>query len=526
MKPKLLSLLVVLMAMATQAQNSKINVLSSLKPIGMDNKFQKEIRAQEFVFPKRIHEMYVDTLTGYITIKLRKLSKNGKVLSIAGTVLVFDKTTNTVKWDKNMEFTSSDIQSYQNFMTHTSGNKLNAINIENGDKLWTIKHDLYYIDQQQNIGIGYSYEGFAGNLHMLEGLNLITGATLWTKELNRSYGWNSIKTLNDSTLLIAASGLHSLNIHTGKGWDYNTITGKKDYTETIAKNAVGVTLGILTGTFVTSTGTNVVRDVVSNVVMDSAYLYMASKEAVAKLDKESGHVLWTYPLPEDMSSTSYLVKRDSLLCLINTGYAHWGGKNIDFGTPFLLGLNSKTGTQRFYTILSEKKDPMTHFKIEEDRLDIAFKDRIASYGLYDGLQLSLKKFNTEALGELTSFVGDRLYVKSGDHGYSPLQVLDSTKTYIHTNTSTILALDQDCNITDSYDYKELYYRYGHFKDYKLLVKDGQTIVLDAHNTERATLNVSYKAFSIGNTLYDFQDERLLVVDLSTLLETDPNPEGF
>jgi len=526
MKPKLLTIVLVLMTVVAMAQNSKINVVNNESPVGMDVKFQKEIKAQEYVFPKRIHYIYVDTLSGYITLKLRKLSKNGKVLSISGTVLVFDQATHTVKWDKQMEFTSTDIQPYQNFMTQTSGNKLFALNIENGEKLWTLKNDLYYLDHPHNIGIGYKYKGLAGNLHTLEGLDLRTGESLWEKELSRTYGWNSIRTLNDSTLLIAASGLHTINIHNGTGWDYTTVTGKKDYTETVAKNAVGVTLGILTGTYLVATGANVVRDVVSNVILDSSYVYLASKELVSKLDKNSGQVLWTYPLPEDLSSRSYLVLRDSLLCMVNTGYAYWGGKKIDFGTPFILGLNPETGAQQFYTLISEKKDPISDFKIKNDSLVIVFKDRIANYGFYDGTQGSSKQFNTEELGELTSFAGDRLYAKVGNQSYSPLQLLDTTKHYMHTSKSTILALDKQYNVTQTYDYDALYYCYGHVKDYKLLAKDGQTIVLDKLNNERANLNVSYKALSIGSTLYDFQENRLLIVDLSSLFETNTDLEGF
>jgi len=526
MKRQLLFVLLVLMAMVGMAQNSKIDVLYNEKSIGTEVKDQKEIMAQEYVFPKRIHDIYVDTLSGYVTLKLRKLSKNGKVLDISGVVLVFDPHTKTVKWDKKMEFTSTDIQTYQHFMTQTSGNKLIALNIENGEKLWSIKSDLYYIDQQQHIGIGYKYEGLTGNLHILEGLNLSTGETLWEKELSRSYGWNKIIALNDSTLLIAASGLHTINIHNGSGWDYTTVTGKKDYTETIAKNAVGVTLGVLTGTYITSSGPNLVRDVVSNVILDSSNLYIASKESISKIDTYNGQVLWTTPLPEDLTSRSFLVFRDSLLCMVNTGYAYWGGKKINFGTPFILGLNPETGAQRFYNIIGEEKDPISDFKIEKDTLLIAFNNRIATYGLYDGAQGFSRTVNTDELGELTSFLGDRVYTKVDEHRFSPLQLMDSTKYYLHTDKSTILALDKQFNVTQTYDYNALYYHYGHLKHFTLLAKDGQTVILNEHHNERATLNVSYHAIAIGTTLYDVNDKSLLVIDLSTLLDDATGLDGF
>ena len=508
------------------AQPSKIKVTYNEHPIGKVTHTQKEIVAKEYVFPKRIHNIYVDTLSGYITIKLRKLSKNGKVLDISGVVLVFDPLTKTVKWDKKMEFTSTDIQPYQNFMTETSGNKLIALNIENGDKRWTIKNDLYYIDQQQNIGIGYKYLGLTGNLHTLEGINLSTGETLWEKELNRSYGWNKIMTLNDSTLLIAASGLHTLNLNTGSGWDYTTVTGKKDYTETIAKNAVGVTLGVLTGTFITTSGNNLVRDVVSNVILDSSYLYIASKETVSKLHKDSGQLLWTHPLSEDLTSTSFLVLRDQMLCMVNTGYAYMGGKRIDFGRPFLLGLDPETGDQRYTTLISEVNDPINDVKIEHDTVVITFKNRITKYNLRDGTELLSKPINTEDLGELRSFAGDRLYTKIDDTSFRPLQLVDTTTYYIHTTGSKILAIDTHFNVTQVFDYDQLYYQYGQLNPFKLLVKDGQTFLLDEQNNERAILNISHHTLSNGSTLYNYNDQSLRIIDLSPLLDADPAHVDF
>ena len=72
------------------AQSSKLKVIYEEKPIGVNNKFQKEIIAKEYIFPRRIHEIYVDTISGYATTQLRKLSRNGKILSDSGIILVYD----------------------------------------------------------------------------------------------------------------------------------------------------------------------------------------------------------------------------------------------------------------------------------------------------------------------------------------------------------------------------------------------------------------------------------------------------
>ena len=128
---------------------------------------------------------------------------------------------------------------------------------------------------------------------VLEGVNLISGNSIWEKELNREYGWNKTIQLNDSTILIAASGLHTVNIKNGSGWDFNLVTGQKDYKETIAKNVAGITIGILTGTYITSSGPNVVREIISNIIIDSSEIYIASKESISKINKVNGKIIWS-----------------------------------------------------------------------------------------------------------------------------------------------------------------------------------------------------------------------------------------
>ena len=332
--------------------------------------------------------------------------------------------------------------------------------------------------------------------------------------------------LNDSTLLIVASGLHTINLNTGSGWDYNTITGKKDYTETIAKNTIGTAVGLMTGTYIISTGSNLVRDVVSNVILDSTYLYIASKEKLSKINQNNGQPVWTHELPEDLTSKSIIVLKDSLLCMVNMGYAYLGGKKINFGTPFILGLDPKTGNQRYNTIVSEKKDPINNFIIERDLICITFKNRIETYSLYSGTKLLSKTFNTEEFGELGSFVGGQLYTKVNDIEFKPLQLLDTTSYYIYTNKSKILALDKHFNVTNTLDYETLYYHYGQLNDYKLLVKDEQMILLDEQNNVRATLNINYNSIVKGNTLYNYNDKSLLIIDLSPLLNENSDHFDF
>lgn len=156
-------------------------------------------------------------------------------------------------------------------------------------------------------------------------------------------------------MIVVAAGLHSININNGKGWDYNTITGKKDYSGTVAANAVGVAAGLLTGTFIMSTGHNLVRDVVSNSLVDSSYIYFASKEQLSKIDKQTGEIAWKYPFPNDLASKSSLFMNEDIVFMINKGYAFMGYRQLDFGKPFIAAFDRETGKQKYLTLINVKK---------------------------------------------------------------------------------------------------------------------------------------------------------------------------
>lgn len=518
MKTRILFLLFLFIIVPITAQSSKFNVLYEENPIGVSSKLKKEIIAKEYTFPKRIHEIYVDTISGYITAQLRKLSKKGKVLDLSGILMVYDIEKNEVKWTKKVKFSTSYINQYNQLITQSKGNKSISLNIENGDELWECKNDFYYINPKKGIGIGYKNNGLAGNNHLLEGISLKTGNTIWERELKREYGWNKKIQLNDSTLLVASSGLHTINIFNGSGWDYETVTGKKDYSETIAKNTAGVLLGVLTGTYVTSSGPNVVTDVVSNIIFDSTNFYIASKEKISQVDKLSGKINWSTNLPEDLTSKSTIFRNGNTLYIINSGFAYWGRKRIDFGQPFIMGLNMNTGNELFFTPINTKKDFLLDFKVSNNSILVIFKDRVIIYSLNDGSIMKSKSFNTDELGGLKFFVGSSIYIKDNESFFKNLALSDSSKYYIQTNKGKTIVLDSELNNIDEIEFNQLYFNFGNFKDMIFLGNDDETIILDKNNQEIANLKVSFDAFILGEKLYYFKNEKLFIVDLTAIFE--------
>jgi len=51
-----------------------------------------------------------------------------------------------------------------------------------------------------------------------------------------------------------------------------------------------------------STGHNLVRDLVSNTLIDSSCIYFASREQLVKIDQQSGEIVWKFSIPNDLAS--------------------------------------------------------------------------------------------------------------------------------------------------------------------------------------------------------------------------------
>ena len=509
-----------LIALKSFSQSSDIKILHKEKAIGENLLTQTEIRATEYLFPDRIHHSHIDTSSGLLTIQLRGLSKNGKRLKTIGKIVLYDINNKKVKWTKKMLYHTSHLQQFNNTLIHTVEKKSFCLNIENGENQWELKNNIYFVDPINNIGLGYKYKNSTGYTNTLEGVDLSNGNVIWQKKLNREYGWNDIFYINDSTLIVVAAGLHAINIKNGTGWDYNTITGEKDYTGTVAANALGVVAGLLTGAFVMSTGHNLVRDVVSNVLIDSTDIYFASKERLARINKSNGIVVWTHPIPNDLASKSSIFMKNSSIYMINKGHAFMGYRHLDFGTPFIAAFDKETGKRKFFSIINTKKDPILGFQIHYDTIYIVFKERISKYSIIDGTQIYKKTYNTEETGELMYFVGNHVYIKSKDSTLTSLPLLDTNKIYVFTNTGKTLVLDNQLEITDRIDYDRLYIYYLSTKYNKFIAKGSETTILDIENREIAKLNATSDATLIGNKLYDIQEKSFLEIDLSEIIENE------
>jgi outer membrane protein assembly factor BamB len=501
-------------------QKNQIQVLNNDKILGKSLVDSSIIKGFEYVFSDRIHETFLDTTTGFLTAQLRGLSKNGKWLNNTGIIIQYDIKNQQVLWSKKIAYQTSNLQQFSKTMIYTVANKSYCLDINTGNKLWEVKNNIYFVDPVFNIGIGYKFKSATGYSNELEGIDLRNGNVVWKRDLNREYGWDDVFYTSDSTLIVVAAGLHEINIKTGIGWDYNTISGKEDYTGTATANAIGVAVGLLTGTFVMSTGGNLVRDLVSNTITDSCNIYFSSKEQLVKLDKKTGETVWRFPFSSDLASKSSIFMNDSVIFMINKGMGYMGYRQVAFGKPFFAAFYRQSGKQKFFSLFNAKDDPILSYQIQNREIFLAFKNRIAKYSMETGHMISEKIFPKDDIGEFKYFVGNQVYIKNIYGDLMSLLKSDSTKVFVFTSQSKILSIDNKLNISKKIESNDLSIYYLRKKEYKFIAKDKKTFIVNNVGERIAEIDATSKAFMIGDTLYDTQDKSFMTIDLREMIKNE------
>jgi hypothetical protein len=512
LKKLLLVSLINLVGLTIYAQ-SRLEIKNNEKSIGKNYLTNKDIIAKEVVFPEHIYKCYLDTSSNCITIQLRYQSETGKIVHNTGQLVVYDLVHKREKWSKKINFNlMSTIEQHGDLIIQTIGNKSYSLNFESGETQWEVKNTIYYADPIYKIGIGYRITNFNDKKNELEGINLINGESVWKTNISRMYGWNNLFHLNDSTMIIVASGLHSVNIKNGSGWDYNTLTGEMHYS---GKTGIGLSEFLMGPTLPAN---KLVEGVVSNVVVDSANLYFASKEKIARLNHR-GEIIWSSSLPVDLTSKSFIFIRDGIIYMINYGYAFMGYHTLHYGKPFIAAFNSNTGQQIYLNTTNGKRDKINGFQIRGVKIFLVLKNRIAEYSLSDGSFIREKNFKIGLDEDMVDYIGNQVYIKT-DSSYTNLALSDSTTHCIFRYNNKVLVLNDRFEIVKQMDSSELYICYLKEGDLRFLVNGDKTTVINKKNQVVADIDVGIKTKLIGTKFYSLQGKSFIETDLSGLIKNN------
>ena len=498
----------ILISLCSYAQSAGSRIYPTQKNIGKTFSDNRDITAQEYNFSDRIYNFQIDTTNNLFFVELRNIKPNGKQYKKNGKAFLINSQNNRVLWEKKINYSKEYIHKMGDYILLMNRKTTEIINInELYQPTFSIKNNIRYIDFIDNIGIGYKGLGFWGEVHLqgtpikyskiLEGIDLKSGKVLWQRDFAPENTFDDLWPLSDSVYIVRASGLHTVNVHTGKGWDYEGITLNENF-----KRVGNYVFGV--------------KGIQSNVIIDSLHIYFATKEKISCLTQE-GEILWSTALPINKTSKSRIFLHNNILYMINYGYVNFSSQKHPYGAPYIAAFDLQTGTELFFTtIVVEKEKPIVHFDVESDTCFLLFKDRIDKYNLSDGTLISTKQFDLDKTNYFSGFIGMRAYIQT-DSIYQPLIQTDTTKHYIINNSADIITYDNRFNEIRKMNAEESYSYFYRINDFRFLRKEHEIIIINQQKKEVARVNVSRNAKLRGSIIYDKKDNSLLVIDLSSIV---------
>ncbi|MBP1645002.1 MAG: hypothetical protein H6Q16_577 [Bacteroidetes bacterium] len=473
-----------------------------------------DIKAKVYTFEDRVYNFYIDSTSNTTTISLRKLAKNQKEYKSEGNILVFDFNKDDILWDKKISYDNENFYQYDSLLIYSENSKIELWSIRNGNQLWNSDRNLYYTIPKKKIALTYPN---TQNSEKLEALDLATGNSLWKREIENESGWEDIQSVNDSIYLIYANGFHTVNINDGKGIDFKATTDDKDYTGVIIVSAASIALGILTGSYdIPEAEPSVVDNIRSNVLIDSSAILFASRNKLSKIVNDK-LTLWEVDLPKKEISHSNLFKKDSVLFMVNYGYAKKEGKKIAYGKPFLKAYNESNGNLIYSVIL--EGESVLEYKISKDRIIFLFDNGISKYSLIDGSFISNRKFDTERYGNITSFVDSNVYYNN-NYIYQSLIKEGRNNYCVNFSTGYIQLLNSRFETIEEKPYDELYFLDSKYNEFEILTQDTLTMLINKDGVPVLNLSNFYYANISKGKLYGKNGNSLLEIDLNQIRKKD------
>ncbi|NCC18058.1 MAG: hypothetical protein EOM29_03890 [Bacteroidia bacterium] len=473
-----------------------------------------DIKAKVYTFEDRVYNFYIDSSSNTTTISLRKLAKNKKEYKSEGNILVFDFDKNEILWNKTISYDNHNFYQLDSLLVYYANNDIELWNIRNGKELWHSDKNLYYSIPKKKIALTYPN---SQNSKKLEAIDISTGNSLWKREIENENGWEDIQSVNDSLYLIYSNGFHTLNINDGKGIDFKATTDDKDYTGVIIVSAASIALAILIDSYeIPDVEPSVVNNIRSNVLIDSSAIFFASRKKLSKIDNET-KTLWEVELAKKDISHSNLFKKDSVLYMVNYGYAKKEGKKIEYGKPYLKAYNESNGNL-IYSLMLEGESVLD-YKIKKDRIIFLYDNGISQYSLIDGEFISNRKFDTKNYGNITSFVDSNVYYNNNSI-YQPLIKEEKNNYCITFSTGYIQLLNSRFETIEEKPYEELYFLDSKYNEFEILTQDTLTILINKEGTPVLHLPNFYYAIISQGKLYGKNENSLLEIDLNQIVKRE------
>ncbi len=472
---------------------------------------QSPINATTFTFKNSIYDLFHDSLTNKLFFTTRAKDPTGKVYTNTAFQFCLDADSDSILWVN--EARKFEITKTNDYLFFSSDEKTGRFNKRSGFEQYEYPSKIVFADAKNKIGLSFNKLNSINNTENLKCINLEDGNIKWSSDITRMFDWNEVKYLNDSILLIAASGLHGVNVKNGQTWSHNLITGDDKLRKFIFSPITAESSTLGKPSFVSSSLEYVATQISSNILVDGDYIYFAAKDKLICVNN-SGKLIWSTDLSASPTSKSFLFINGNDLSLFNLGVASFKDRIIEYGKPYLIGMNKLTGSVNFNQMLSIYNSPVD-FKIINGMLFVSTREKMYQFNISNGNMEFMLEFNEQQYGRFLGFVdGDDYYVEK-EGFYVNLNFINDKSTYFKTDHGKVYGLEKNA-IAYEYQISELYELDKRYKKLRFLNQKDDTYVVSANWELLAKFKTGTKCIFIKDKLYYPVGKQLHVIKLNDL----------
>lgn len=391
-----------------------------------------------------------------------------------------------------------------------------------GKEIWSYKKELIYVNDKNDVALTYfSHFDRSQPDILLEAIRLKDGKKIWTRKIDRTYGWNEVLSLNDSTILLSASGLHLINLKNSKGWDFDALTGEEkdrmpnSFAINTAAAFIGVGFGLVgygvfRSIYYFSHTSELYWDLCSNVVNKEGTLYYASKKTITALEL-NGKVKWQTQLPKEITGNSDLVLIDSMLLMINKGYAAIGKSRCLYGTAYLAAFNIFSGKQKYLKQINLAESAITDFKLKNGVTYLLETNKIAGYDLNTGSFLNREMISELAQHKNGSFISSASYIMKKNTKSCYIQ---DTLLCLYLPDEGIMEFDFDLHQLRNIKTEDIYFKHKINDTLSYCTDFTDLFFLSNTSNQLGKIKVYQKPIIVDNKVYYFKEKNIYYVNLT------------
>ncbi|PBQ33345.1 hypothetical protein CNR22_16690 [Sphingobacteriaceae bacterium] len=490
----------------SQMQVESIRV--STAQVGVSAISVNSLIAKTYDLTYPLYDYKVDTLTRQLIFAGRQRGESSSSTYLSrGFFAALSSVNDSIKWIN--ESSLYDIRlSGNNLMLSNEVRSVRYNKIHGYDE---IRYDSKIIFTVPKYNRGFMYDRTQENV--LNCVNLTLGTTTWSCTIPKGENWIDTQFLNDSTVLIAAGGLHAVNVRTGLLWTFPLSTAIRTNRSFIYSNAKFNTIQKISSVIKTSTEDNIVTQIASNIYKDNNLIYFASKEKLIAVT-HAGKLAWQVDLKNYPTSKMLISKTDSSLILVNFGLATHSNNFVTWGKPFIITLDPASGRIITQADLSNIENLADYVKTDK-RFILASKDDVQEVTPGKSELKTVLALGPNKYGEFVEFInGDEYYILKEGY-FVPLNFINDNVTYFRADNNKIYGIEAE-DLKYEYHFTELFKLDKKYQDKTVLYNEQKTLITNSLFELLFTINLSDKNVILNNKMYFMSNYKIFMLNLDDL----------